>query len=269
MKPIQLKREIESQLTNEHWVTSFDREQGTLRIIDKRVDKGLTINLANLAPKFEENKEQALEDTMKTIKEGLTLLTTEVKLAGNESHIFPVIRSTSFETETNDGRKLLHADHTAETRVFYAVDQGASYSLIDEEMLAKEGKTFQEIQEAAKFNLRSLKHTMKQDKVAGNTFYFLSMDDGYDASRILNESLLKEMSDKALGELAVAIPHHDVLIFADIQNETGYDVLAQMVFQFFSQGRVPLTALPFMYENGELEPIFILAQKKPKEAKKD
>ncbi|WP_280769958.1 DUF1444 domain-containing protein [Salipaludibacillus daqingensis] len=269
MKPIQMKREIEAKLTNENWVTSFDREQGTLRIIDKRVDKGVTINLDNLTPKFEKNKDQALEETMKMITEGLRLLTAEVSLTGNEQHIFPVIRTTSFETETNDGRKLLHSDHTAETKIFYAVDQGNSYSLIDEGMLEKAGKTFAEIQEMSQFNVRSLTHTMREDKVAGNTFYFVSMNDGYDASRILDDVLLKKMDEKTLGQLTVAIPHHDVLIFGDIQNETGYDVLAQMVFQFFSQGRIPLTALPFMYENGELEPIFILARKKPKETKKD
>jgi len=269
MKPIQIKREIEGKLNNENWTTSFDREQATLRIIDKRVDKGVTINLDNLATKFDENKDQALTETVNMVTEGLRLLTAEVLLKGNENNIFPVIRSTSFETETSDGRKLLHTEHSAETKVFYAVDHGTSYSLIDEGMLEKEGMTFTNIQEASQFNLRSLNHTMREDKVAGNTFYFISTNDGYDASKILDEALLKKMDDKTLGQLTVAIPHHDVLIFGDIQNETGYDVLAQMVFQFFSQGQVPLTALPFMYENGELEPIFILAQKKPKEAKKE
>ncbi|WP_416151529.1 DUF1444 family protein [Salipaludibacillus sp. HK11] len=269
MKPIQLKREIESQLTNENWVTSFDREQGTLRIIDKRVDKGVTIDLAKLGPKFEADKGEALKETVAMITEGLRLLTSEVSLIDKEKSIFPVIRTASFERETNDGRKLLHSDHTAETKIFYAVDEGTSYSLIDEGMLEKAGKSFREIQEASQFNLRSLDHPMKEDRVAGNTFYFLSTNDGYDASRILDDSFLKKMEEKALGQLTVAIPHHDVLIFGDIQNETGYDVLAQMVFQFFSQGRIPLTALPFMYENGELEPVFILAKKKPKEAKKD
>jgi uncharacterized protein YtpQ (UPF0354 family) len=269
MQPIQIKREIEGKLNNENWTTSFDRNQATMRIIDKRVDKGVTINLDNLKTKFDEDKDHALTETVKMITEGLRLLTAEVSLIGNEKNIFPVLRSTSFATETSDGRKLLHTEHTAETKVFYAVDQGTSYSLIDEGMLKKEGKTFAEIQEASQFNLRSLNHTVREDKVAGNTFYFVSMNDGYDASRILDEALLKKMDEKALGQLAVAIPHHDVLIFADIQNETGYDVLGQMVFQFFSEGRVPLTALPFMYENGELEPIFILARKKPKETKKE
>ena len=30
------------------------------------------------------------------------------------------------------------------------------------------------------------------------------------------------------GTMAIAIPHQDVIIIADVQNETGYDILAQM-----------------------------------------
>ncbi|WP_312085373.1 DUF1444 family protein, partial [Exiguobacterium sp.] len=62
------------------------------------------------------------------------------------------------------------------------------------------------------------------------------------------------------------IPHQDVLIFADIRNDAGYDVLQQLMFDFFSNGRVPVTALPFLYEDGNLEPVFVLAKnKQPKE----
>ena len=269
MKPIQIKREIEEKIENENWVTSYDRESETLRIIDKRYDKGVTIHLSTLKEKFEENKDEALSETIKYVSEGLSLLDKSIRLAGNEKNIFPVIRSASFTTETEDGRKLVSIDHTAETRIFYAVDHGKSFSLIDTTILDNENKTLMEIQETALFNLRSLPHTLKEDKVAGNTFYFLNTDDGYDASRILNEALLKEMNEKVAGKLAIATPHQDVLIFADIRNETGYDILAQMAFSFYAEGRVPITALPFLYENDELEPIFILARRKPKENKKE
>ncbi|MDG5787042.1 DUF1444 family protein [Evansella sp. AB-P1] len=269
MKPIEIKREIENKITNKNWVTSYDRNNETLRIVDRRFDRGVTIQLTPLKEKIKENKEKALDETFQSITEGLNLLQTPMNLNGNEKNIFPVIRSKSFPIETSDDRKLIYTDHTAETRIFYAIDHGKSFSLIDEATLEKEGKSLNNIQEVALFNVRSLPYKLKEDEVAGNRFYFLHSDDGYDASRILNETLLKEMEVKVAGELAVAVPHQDVLIFADIKNETGYDVLAQMVFQFFSEGRVPITALPFMYENGELEPIFILAQRKPKEDKKN
>jgi uncharacterized protein YtpQ (UPF0354 family) len=58
------------------------------------------------------------------------------------------------------------------------------------------------------------------------------------------------------------VPHQDVLIVADLRNEIGYDIIAQMTMKFFFEGRVPITALSFMYENKELEPIFILGKKR-------
>ncbi|GAK02862.1 hypothetical protein JCM19037_1129 [Geomicrobium sp. JCM 19037] len=102
------------------------------------------------------------------------------------------------------------------------------------------------------------------DEVAGNRFYFMNTNDGYDASRILNEAWLKQIASEMTGEAVFSVPHQDVLIAGDIQNDQGYDVLGQMTFQFFNDGRVPVTALPFAYRDGVLEPIFILARKKPK-----
>src|SRR5690606_40177667 len=77
------------------------------------------------------------------------------------------------------------------------------------------------------FPTRRSSDLLKKDTVAENDFYFLNTNDGYDASRILNDALLKEMEDKVEGKLVISIPHQDVLIFADIKNDTGYDVLAQ------------------------------------------
>jgi uncharacterized protein YtpQ (UPF0354 family) len=265
MKPMEIKRELESQLQHENWITSYDRDKNTLRIVDNRVDKGITIRLDNLSSKFEENKHAALENTVATIKEGMRLLVEKADLNGKEASIYPVLRNPDF----GEGKNLLHEEHTAETTVFYAVDEESSYSLIDSDMLKQSGKSAEEIKEAAKFNVRKLPAEFKEDEVAGNKFYFLHAGDGFEASRILNDTLLDNMKEKIHGDMAVAVPHHDVLIIADLRNETGYDVLGQMTFQFFSEGHMPLTALPFLYENGELEPIFVLARKKPKDTKKD
>ncbi len=185
-------------------------------------------------------------------------------LDGNERNIFPIIRATSFPTETKEGQTLLYDEHTAETRVYYVIDLGESYTLIYEDLLNNSSWTKARIKELASFNLRSLPQPLKEDEVAGNKFYFLRAKDGYDASRILDQSLLDKMNKQATGQLGIAIPHQDVLIFADLVNERGYDVLAQIALQFFGEGRVPVTALPFMYEDGELEPTFILAHRKPK-----
>lgn len=264
MKINQLKKELEKRLENPDQNITYDRDKEELRIENKKTEKGVTISLGKLLAKWEKEKEAALAETIHYVKTSLKKMNETIQLIGQEKAIFPVIRSTSFPVETNDGKKLIFDDHTAETRIFYSVDQGNSYVLLDETILESENVSSDKIRELARFNVRSLETTMKEDTVAGNTFYFINSNDGYDASRILNVALLEQMKEKAEGELAVAVPHQDVLIFADIRNEQGYDVLGQMVFQFFMNGRVPVTALPFIYEQGELEPIFILAQKRPK-----
>lgn len=125
----------------------------------------------------------------------------------------------------------------------------------------------QQLKEIARFNIRSLPTTVKEDRVGGNTFYFLNTNDGYDASRILNDAFLKSFSEKIKGTMLLAVPHQDVLIIADIENEIGYDVLAQLTMSFFASGRVPITALSFLYEGGQLQPIFILGKNHRKDEK--
>jgi len=263
MKPIELKREIEKQLSRPSWLFHYNKDDETLRIEDKRTKKGITLSLNGLVGKWQERKDPFLEEIIEHIEEAMKAMHDEQHLSGREKAIFPVIRSTSFPTKTKEGVKLVFDDHSAETRVFYALDLGKSYRLIDETLLSEEGWQENRVKEAARFNLRSLPNDMKEDRVAGNTFYFINTNDGYDASRILNQTLLESMDQKKKGSLAVAVPHQDVLIFADILNDSGYDVLGQMTMSFFANGRVPITALPFLYEDGQLEPIFILAKNRP------
>lgn len=264
MTSIKMKRLLEERLANPNYRTSYNREKDTFRIEWKNSKKGMTIKLPTVIAKYNERGDQAIDELEDHVLEALKIMNEEHQLAGMEKHIYPVIRATSFPTKTNAGIKLVTKDHTAETRIYYALDLGKSYRLIDEEMLKQEKWTEERINEIATFNMRSLSNDYKKDTVADNDFYFVAAQDGYDASRILNEAFLEKIKAKSEGELAVAVPHQDVLIIADIRNKTGYDILAQMTMKFFAEGRIPITSLPFIYEDQTLEPIFILAKNKPK-----
>lgn len=269
MTSIKMKRKLEERLANDQWKTTFNRDKDTFRIEWSDSGKGITITLPNVISKYQTRGEEALDELEDHVQEALRVMNETHKLAGKEQCIYPVIRAASFPAETEQGKKLVFTDHTAETRVYYALDLGKSYQLIDEKMLEDEGWTLERIKEVAGFNVRSLPVEMKKDSVYGNDFYFHAVRDGYDASRILNEALLEEFKAECKGELAISIPHQDVIIFADIQNPEGYDILAQMAIKFFAEGTVPVTSLSFLYEEKNLEPIFILAQKKPKKGRKE
>ncbi|PLR79142.1 DUF1444 domain-containing protein [Bacillus sp. V3-13] len=260
-----LRKELEKRLGDPARSFTFDREKDTLRIENKNTGKGITISLPGIIAKWQVEKDKAIDEVVYYVEEGLQAMVESVQLSGKEKNIYPVIRAASFPTEAEEGIPLLYDKHTAETRIYYAFDMGNTYRLIDEKLLQKENWDANRVREIALFNARALPINMKTDTVAGNTFYFLNSNDGYDASRILNESFLKEMKSKVTGTMTVAVPHQDVLIIGDIQNNTGYDVLAQMTMSFFASGRVPVTALSFLYENGELEPIFILGKNRKRE----
>ncbi|WP_102274228.1 DUF1444 domain-containing protein [Cytobacillus massiliigabonensis] len=264
MDSIKMKKELEKRLTNSNRSFSFDKKKDELRVENKQTGKGITISLPGIIAKWELQKEKAIDEVVYYVEEGLQAMEGDIQLSGQEKSIFPVIRSTSFPTESEEGVPFLFDEHTAETRIYYALDLGKTYRLIDAKLMEKEGWVHDRIKETALFNVRSLPTEMKSDEVAGNTYYFLNKNDGYDASRILNEPFIKKMEQKVKGSMAVAVPHQDVLIIADIKNETGYDILAELTMSFFASGRVPITALSFLYENGEFEPIFILGKNQKK-----
>lgn len=264
MTSIKMKRLLEERLNDPKFRTSYNRDKDEFRVEWKETRKGITIKLPNVITKYNNRGESALTELENHIKEALRIMNETHSLSGMEKNIFPVIRSTSFPVKTKSGENLVTSEHTAETRVFYALDLGKSYRLIDESMLQEQDWTKEHIHEIALFNIRSRPTTFKTDRVAENDFHFISTQDGYDASRILNEAFLAEMKANCKGELAISVPHQDVLILADIENDTGYDILAQMSMHFFTEGRIPITSLSLIYDDGKLEPIFILAKNKPK-----
>ncbi|MCJ7842791.1 DUF1444 domain-containing protein [Lederbergia sp. NSJ-179] len=255
-----IRKKLEQRLARSGRKLHYDREKENLRVENDATGKGVDIALSPLVAKWHERKEQAIDEVVYYVEEALQVMGRHQSIAGQEKKIYPVIRSTSFPKETGEGVSFLTDDHTAETRIYYALDLGSTYRLLDEDLLKKEGLTAQKVREIARFNVRSLPVDMKKDTVRENVFYFLNTNDGYDASRILNEKFLQEKAETIEGDMIVAVPHQDVLIIGDIRNPTGYDILAELTMSFFTSGKVPITALSFTYEDGKLEPIFILAQ---------
>ena len=268
MKALELIREFKKRLSEDTYSYDYNRETNKLRLTHKGLERGIEISIPPILAKYETKKEKIIEEVVYTIHQTFEAMEKETAIDMSGA-IYPVIRSTSFPKESKDGNKFVMKDHTAETRIYYAIDLGNTYRLLDEKMITERGIRETEVRERALFQVRNLPNKYKKDEVAGNIFYFFNNNDGYDASRILNESLLKEMKSQISGDMTVSVPHQDVMIIGDIRNEVGYDVLAQMTMHFFTVGTVPITSLSFIYENGELEPIFIMAKNRVTKEQED
>ena len=261
MNSAQLVELLKERIPSDQLKWQFDRKTDKIRLEHTQLARGMDISLPEILAKYEDKKDAAINEVVYTINETFSAMEKE-RAEGfvKANSIYPVIRSTSFPVISKAGDKFIVKDHTAETRIFYALDLDTTYRLIDETMLESLGMTESEIMESAMFKVRSLPTAMKKDEVADNVFYFINNNDGYDASRILNIAFLKEMEEKVEGHMTVSVPHQDVLIIGDVRNDTGYDILAQMTMEFFTTGRVPVTSLSFIYKDGKLEPIFIMAK---------
>ena len=265
MNSKQIVEQIQQKLGTEKFHYTYDEKQDKLRVEHKELGKGLDISIAGVVSKFEVKKEVAIDEVLYTVSQTFEAMEQEMEQGfDSNAKIYPIIRSTSFPKASKEGYPFIMEDHTAETRVYYAVDLGNTYRLVDEQMLSQLSLTAEQIKEAAKFSVKQLSTPLKRDEVSGNVYYFLNTNDGYDASRILNKAFLDDMKSKIEGEMTVSVPHQDVLIIGDIRNDVGYDVLAQMTMHFFTVGMVPITSLSFVYDNEKLEPIFILAKNKSK-----
>ncbi|MBA1354052.1 DUF1444 domain-containing protein [Staphylococcus cohnii] len=260
MNVFQMRDKLKDRLKHLDVKFSFNRDEETLRVSRNDNGKGVTVKISTIVAKYKEQKENIVDEIVYYVEEAIEQMKGEALSEAENIEIMPVLRSPSFDKKDKEGNSFVIDKHTAETNIYYAVDLGKSYRLIDEQMLEKLNLTKQQVKEMALFNVRKLENKYKTDEVKGNIFYFVNSNDGYDASRILNNTFLNDIQAQCEGEMLVAVPHQDVLIIADIRNKTGYDVMAHLTMEFFTKGLVPITSLSLAYDNGHFEPIFILGK---------
>lgn len=183
---------------------------------------------------------------------------SSVTISGQQNRVYPVIRHASLVQK--QPQRWVSKQHTADTAVLYALDLGEGYLLIEPHMLTEAGWTPEELHQQAMDNLKQLPFSVKSQSVGENLIHFISPPDGYAASRILLDDLLSDFDERKKGDaLGVAIPHQDVLIVADMVGETGAHLLARLTYDFASKGEVPISLLPFYWEDGELTPFLVVS----------
>src|SRR5699024_939731 len=114
MTRLKMKKIHNERLAHEYIHTAYNREQDKNRNEWKDSHKGMSIKLPTVIAKYNERGEVALEELVEHVSEALKIMNVHHTLDGMEKYIYPVIRSTSFPTETKEGTKLVTKEHTAE-----------------------------------------------------------------------------------------------------------------------------------------------------------
>ncbi|NGQ96331.1 DUF1444 family protein [Brevibacillus sp. SYP-B805] len=210
-----------------------------------------------------EQRRDALYAFVERVVAGVRGLMASRRLTGKEGQVYPVVRHPSSVRREDGETACVTLPHTAETVVAFAFDHGDGYLLIDHPMLAEAGWSLDHLHAHAMENLRKLEVPVRSQQVGPHLIHFISPRDGYAASRVLLDDLLADYDRKKAGQmLGVAIPHQDVLILADLKDNTGAQLLARLASDFAAKGPIPITPLPFLYDKGQLEPYLIVHKDK-------
>ena len=127
-----MKDMLKQRISNEDRTFTFDSKKDQVRIESKVTGKGVTVSLPEIIAKWETQKEKAVDEIVYYIEHGLGAIEKDGQIEGKEKKLFPVIRSTSFPQQSNEEIPFITDEHTAETRVYYALDMGNTYRLVDE-----------------------------------------------------------------------------------------------------------------------------------------
>lgn len=168
MTTLKMKEKLEKELQAPNRQFSYNRDNDTLTVAQN--GKKVTLTIPQIIANFENDGNAAVEKIVYYVEEGFRAAAGNVELENNKASIYPVVRATSFPDETKAGEALLTDDHTAETKIFYAVDLGKSYRFIEESMLKKAQLTHKEIREVAFNNLANLEIPLKKILLMVMTF---------------------------------------------------------------------------------------------------
>ncbi len=103
-----MKKELETRLAASDREFRYNREKDELRVESKVNGKGISVSLPGLVAKWTIEKEKAIDEVVYYIEEGLRAMEEQVQLSEHEKKIFPVIRSTSFPLEAEEGVPILN-----------------------------------------------------------------------------------------------------------------------------------------------------------------
>ncbi|WP_134686679.1 DUF1444 family protein [Brevibacillus migulae] len=234
---------------------------------DRNIRKPVSLEaLYARVEQYPEQRKEAIYTVVKRILASVHGYMTDRKLQGKESAIYPVLRHHSFISHAGEGSTYVFRPHTSETVIVYALDQPHGYSIIELSMLEEAGWSPELLHEYAMENLRKLEVPVRTQQVGEHFIHFINPADGYAASRVLLDSMLDRYDAEKRGRmLGVAIPHQDVLILADLADDQGAQLLARLTYDFARKGPVPITPIPFLYENGELVSYLVIHNETGKE----
>lgn len=228
---------------------TWDRKTSTLKF-----DDGRLMNLKNMYEEHKNHSKEEIQNFINSFVQSIEESETELEWEHAKENIYPRIKTQSDVAIRNlyfrsqgvaddvSGSELwpLGADLVYEL----VLDSDVNITTISNDQIDKWGISIADANTLALENFKAVS-TDPFDEVSPG-LYRSSWEDNYDASRILLPELLAIYPVK--GDLVVAIPNRDVLIFTGSEDETGLHAFTDLLQDYYDSQRY-ISFRPYTYHN--------------------
>ena len=181
--------------------------------------------------------------------------------------VFPRIKAL-YDDETIDpnpsgtpiditgGDKLIHEPITKGLAIFYAIDQGNVFQLIQLKQLSTR-ITLKQLRDAALKNLTEA--TLDSIELRGDPANFLMLTNGgnYEATMILLDKIWMELEHLFDDQVCIAIPARDLLFISGKNNLVGRESLRSLVCKAFNEEDIRSLLVRHIYTREDNQWIYL------------
>lgn len=175
------------------------------------------------------------------------------------SNIVPVIKDRGWLEDMRDamtrtegeGATQVFEDFNGKLVIVYAEDTPANTRYFSDAELTKIGLKRDNLRTLAIANLERILPEIQHDK--GPKVSMLTAGADYVASLLLLDGLWTKVRSQVDGEIVVAVPSRDVLLFTGSNDAEGVEALQAMATEAVHSNRYRLTDTLFVYRGGKFE----------------
>jgi uncharacterized protein YtpQ (UPF0354 family) len=184
-----------------------------------------------------------------------SIKSSDVKWIDVKDKIFPMLKQTVFETDTNEIIKLKENDkpvfdnYLADVHIVYLIDFDSFFTYVNQGQLIKWNVSKDSLNKTAMLNLDNLANGRAQFH-GDSTYAMIILNGNFEASLMLSDRFWPNISDIVkYDELIIGIPTRDVLLVTHSNSPDGLEKLRQGVKQTYEQGDHVITKWTFIRKN--------------------
>jgi uncharacterized protein YtpQ (UPF0354 family) len=169
------------------------------------------------------------------------------------SRVVPIIKDRKWLVEITRGTDIKNVfdDFNEQLVIVYAEDTPATIRYLTPKILQESGFAKRQLRDLAVANLRQL---LREPEVRiGPLVSLISVGGDYEASLLLFDNLWSSGQIKVDGEIVVAVPSRELLLFTGSRNAEGLAKLQELATQAVRESPYSLNDTLFVYRNGIFE----------------